>query len=325
MTTKPLAIVIPAYKSRFFAETLASIAAQDSSDFRLIVGDDASPEDLRSPCRAIEGRVELHYHRFEQNLGRADLVAHWARCVALSDEPWVWLFSDDDRLPPDAVSRLLRAARAEPDCELWHFNVERIDAEGRVLRSEPPFPPRLSARSFARGRLASELSSFAPDYVFARRAYERIGGFVNFPRAWCADDASWIALAAQGGIRTLPGAPVQWRESDINISASHGADAAEKWQAQLLFLRWLHDFLQRHSAAAGEPADDAVFAGARAWLMDQAYRLRLPLLARRAAATARALAGLPGIGGAGLWAAMLRADLRLLARRLRSARKSGKA
>ncbi len=320
---KPLAIVIPAYKGRFLAATLQSIAAQDTQDFRLIVGDDASPEDLRRLCRAVEGRVDLHYTRFEHNLGGRDLVAHWARCVALSNEPWVWLFSDDDLMPPDAVGRLLNAVRAEPDAgDLWHFDVDRIDAEGRVLRSEPRFPPRLSARAFAQARLGFELSSFAPDYVFARAAYERVGGFVNFPRAWCADDASWLALAARSGIRTLAGAPVQWRESGINISAAHGADVEDKWQAQLQFLAWLDQFLRQHPAAAGEPADEAVMARARPWLMAQAYRLRRPLLGHGAAATARALASVRGAGGFGLWPAMLRADLRLLARRLRSARKA---
>jgi len=319
---KPLAIVIPAYKGRFLAATLQSIAAQDCGDFRLIVGDDASPEDLRSLCRAVEGRVELYYTRFEQNLGGRDLVAQWARCVALCDEPWVWLFSDDDLMPPDAVRRLLDAIRAAPGArDLWHFNVERIDAEGRVLRSEPAFPPRLSARAFAVARLGFELSSFAPDYVFARAAYERIGGFVNFPRAWCADDASWIALGARAGIHTLAGAPVQWRESGINISAAHGADVEDKWQAQLQFLAWLGDFLRRHPAVEGEPSDAQILARARPWLMAQAYRLRRPLLSQGAVATARALAPLRGAGGMGLWAAMLRADLRLLARRLRSARR----
>lgn len=322
MSRVPLVIVIPAYKARFLAETLASIAAQDCRDFRVVVGDDASPEDLRSLCRAVQDRLDLQYHRFGHNLGRADLVAHWARCVALASEPWVWLFSDDDRMPPDAVSRLLRAVREQPDGELWHFDVERIDAEGRVLRREPAYPPRLGARAFARARLASELSSFAPDYVFSRAAWERIGGFVNFPRAWCSDDATWIALAARSGIRTLPGAPVQWRESGMNISAAHGADAPEKWQAQLLFLRWLHAFLLAHPAAAGEPGDAQILAPARRWLMDQAYRLRLPLLGARGMETARALADVPAVGGAGLWAAMARAELRLLARRLRSARKA---
>lgn len=321
MSRAPLVIVIPAYKARFLAETLASIAAQDCRDFRVVVGDDASPEDLHSLCRAVQGQFELHYHRFEHNLGRADLVAHWTRCIALSHEPWVWLFSDDDRMPPDAVSRVLRAVREQPQGELWHFDVERIDADGRVLRREPVFPPRFSARGFARARLAQELSSFAPDYVFSRAAWNRIGGFVNFPRAWCADDATWIALAARGGIATLPGAPVQWRESGLNISAAHAADAPEKWEAQLLFLRWLGDFLRAHPAGPGEPDDATVLAPARRWLMDQAYRLRLPLLGTRAGTTAQALVGLPGVGGAGLWAAMARTDLRLLARRLRSRRR----
>ena len=45
---KDLAIVIPAYKARFFKEVLESIAQQDNTDFAVYIGDDASPDDLQS-------------------------------------------------------------------------------------------------------------------------------------------------------------------------------------------------------------------------------------------------------------------------------------
>ena len=43
---KKLAIIIPAYKARFLRETLDSILKQNSSEFIVYVGDDASPEFL---------------------------------------------------------------------------------------------------------------------------------------------------------------------------------------------------------------------------------------------------------------------------------------
>ena len=39
-----IAIIIPAYKSRFLRQTLDSMAAQTCRDFAVYVGDDASPE-----------------------------------------------------------------------------------------------------------------------------------------------------------------------------------------------------------------------------------------------------------------------------------------
>ena len=30
-------------------------------------------------------------------MGKKDLIAQWERCIQLSnDEPWIWVFSDDD-------------------------------------------------------------------------------------------------------------------------------------------------------------------------------------------------------------------------------------
>ena len=104
-----LAIILPAYKGRFLSETLDSVAAQTCRDFVLYIGDDASPDALQEIVRPYESRLPLVYHRFDRNLGRTDLAGHWERCIALSDEPLVWLFSDDDLMPPDGVARVLDA------------------------------------------------------------------------------------------------------------------------------------------------------------------------------------------------------------------------
>ncbi len=316
----PLAIVIPAYKARFLDEALASIAAQTRREFRVYVGDDASPEGLEAVCRRWQKPLGLRYTRFESNLGGRDLVAQWQRCVALSNEPWVWLFSDDDRMPPDAVERLLAAFKTGG--ELFHFDVEQIDAEGRVLRREPDFPRQLPVREFARRRLRFELSSFAPDYVFARAAYERVGGFVNFPRAWCSDDASWIAFGAAHGIRTLAGAPVQWRFSGANISARHGPDAVDKLRAQVAYLRWLDAFLRANPAREGEPDDRAVTGEARRWFFRQCRFLDLRFDRALVAETVRGLEGVRGFDraavAAGIWRFELRQMWRAFRRKARS-------
>ncbi|MCS3153719.1 glycosyltransferase [Phocaeicola dorei] len=95
-----MAIVIPAYKGRFLKETLDSIAVQAHKDeFVLYIGDDASPERLDKIVESYQNKVNLVYHRFSENMGGKDLVAHWERCIQLSAEPFIWLFSDDDLMP----------------------------------------------------------------------------------------------------------------------------------------------------------------------------------------------------------------------------------
>ena len=104
-----IAIVIPAYKCRFLRQTLDSIVVQTCRSFTVYIGDDASPERLDKIVESYQNKVNLVYHRFSENMGGKDLVAHWERCIQLSAEPFIWLFSDDDLMPADGVERVMEA------------------------------------------------------------------------------------------------------------------------------------------------------------------------------------------------------------------------
>jgi glycosyltransferase involved in cell wall biosynthesis len=92
-----LAIIIPAYKIDFFKDTLDSLARQTCKDFTVYIGDDCSPDDFKSLIAEYKDKIHIVYCRFDENLGGKDLVGHWKRCIDLTqNEPWLWLFSDDD-------------------------------------------------------------------------------------------------------------------------------------------------------------------------------------------------------------------------------------
>ena len=73
---KKIAIIIPAYKSRFLQQTLASIAAQTDKAFTVYIGDDASPHDLKNIVCLYQDKLDIVYHRFEDELGRTRFA--WA-------------------------------------------------------------------------------------------------------------------------------------------------------------------------------------------------------------------------------------------------------
>jgi len=297
MVKAELAIIIPAYKPDFLTAALDSIAQQQLKNFKVYVGDDASPADLGRICAPFSSQLDLHYVRFESNLGQQDLVSHWNRCVALSSEPWVWLFSDDDLMEPACTARLQDAIDTPgQSAEVFHFNVTKIDGAGAVLAQLPAFPPMLSGRAFALGRLRFALKSFAPDFVFAKAAFDRVGGFVNFPLAWCSDDASWVAMAGSNGICTLDGPRVHWRLSGQNISAKSKASHAQMFEALVQYLAWLHRYVSAHPPAKGDLSDEQVLAWAPAWFFGQLDRMHTPLTAPQAWHLAWQLRHLPGQG-----------------------------
>lgn len=297
MNAAPLAIIIPAYKPDYLTATLASIAQQQLKNFKVYVGDDASPADLWCICQPFAEQFDLHYVRFETNLGQSNLVAHWNRCVQLSSEPWVWLFSDDDLMEPNCTVRLQQAVDQQGAAvDVFHFNVTKIDASGAVLEQLPVFAPLMSGRQFALGRLQFVLQSFAPDFVFARAAFDRQGGFVNFPLAWCSDDASWVAMAGDKGICTLDGPRVHWRLSGQNISAKSPDSHAQMFEALVQYLSWLNQYLLANPPQRGDLTDEQVLAWAPSWFFRQLDYMHAHLTVRQAWLLAWQLRQLPGQG-----------------------------
>lgn len=237
-----IAIIVPAYKSRFLRRALDSMAAQTCRDFTVYVGDDASPEPLEPIVRAYERKLPVVYHRFDENLGGRDLTSHWERCITLSCEPLVWLFSDDDLMPADGVERVLEAASLHGTTKVFfRLPLIVVDANGRQKLTNPPLPAgKTSDYTFLLDKLCGRISSAAIEYVFSRDVWQESGGFVKFPLAWCSDDATWARFARYaGGMIAVPGAPVCWRNAEgENISNSSRFDR-EKLHATTLFIEWI--------------------------------------------------------------------------------------
>jgi glycosyltransferase involved in cell wall biosynthesis len=240
-----LAIVIPAYKVNYFDQTLASIANQTCKDFTLYIGDDASPANLAEIVNAYKKQINIVYKRFDKNLGGADLVAHWERCIDLvQDEEWIWLFSDDDTMENKCVEMFYASIDQTPDFNVFHFNVLQIDIAGNVTGSFQVFPETISSEEFLINKLQRPYQfSVVVEYIFKKEYFMRVGRFVKFDLAWGSDDATWIKLAKKNGIKTINGAMVHWRESPYNISPniSDSKILTRKYYSQIAFGKWATD------------------------------------------------------------------------------------
>lgn len=241
-----LAIIIPAYKVKFFDKVLFSFSHQTCKNFTIYVGDDASGEDFLSIINKYSNSIDVKYYRFEKNLGGKDLVAQWERCIALSkSEPWIWLFSDDDMVEPNAVESFYQALKENRDTDIYHFNVKVINSSDSIIRIPKSFPSIMSSREFYTGKMSSKYDSFVVEFIFRRAVYEREAGFVKFDMAWGSDVATWVKFGRTGGIITIPDGNVLWRESDQNITPNHKSDIVlRKISANWDFLSWASQFLE---------------------------------------------------------------------------------
>ena len=242
---KRLAIIIPAYKATFLPAALDSIAAQSCQDFTLYVGDDSSPEPISEIVEQYRDKIDLVYQRFDSNLGGRDLVAQWERCIAMShDEPYIWLFSDDDVMEPNCVEALLRQVEATDGAyDLYHFDVNEINEKGEVTKPLPEYPQVLSAYDFYKGKTSGRYRSYVVENVFSRKAYQQAGGFKNFDLAWGSDVATWCIFCGGKGMYKVSDAHVCWRRSSQNITPKLTRQIAErKAIANCELLTWSNEY-----------------------------------------------------------------------------------
>ena len=235
-----LAIIIPTYKARFLQSTLSSIALQTCNNFHLYVGDDASPEDIYTVVKSFEKKVPLTYHRFEDNLGGISLTRQWERCIALSrNEPYIWLFPDDDVMPEDAVERFYSYLKIQPDADVFRFPLKLINSKGQTVGNNRIFPKFEVGSDFLLRRLHASVHSAITEFIFSREIYHRYMGFVEFPLAWCSDTATIALYTKYKPMVSIPGNAVCWRTTDsTNISSSTNMNNA-KFEAHMQFIRWI--------------------------------------------------------------------------------------
>ena len=248
--THQLAIIIPAYKATFLPAALDSIAAQTCKDFTLYVGDDCSPEPIGDIVEQYKDKINLVCQRFDSNLGGKDLVAQWERCIAMSqEEPYIWLFSDDDVMEPNCVELLLQQIENTKGAyDLYHFDSYRIDGNGKFELLRKPYPSVLSSYDFYKGKMLGKYDSYVVENVFSRSIYKQSGGFKNFDLAWGSDVAPWCIFSNDKGMCSVPGALLGWRRSSQNITPRKTRETVErKLMADCAFLCWAYRFFHQET------------------------------------------------------------------------------
>lgn len=247
-----LAIIIPAYKATFLPAALDSIATQTCKDFTLYIGDDRSPHDIEAIVNRYRDKINLVYKRFETNVGGKDLVAQWERCIAMTqDEPYIWLFSDDDVMEPGCVETFFNLTDDIRKNHVVHFNIHQIDENGDVIKKPVKYPKVMTAKEYLDAKLFQRgVISFVVEFIFPRWVYEKTGGFQNFDLAWGSDFMTWLKFAEIcNGIYTVDNesAKVMWRSSNENISPDKSRDVQiRKINSQIEVAQFIKSFLRRN-------------------------------------------------------------------------------
>jgi len=115
----------------FLEEALASIEAQEFTDFELLIGDNASTDRTEAICRELAARdPRVTYLRSDVNRGA---TWNYNRLVPPArGEYFIWM-AHDDIFAPTLLSKSVALLDASPNAVLCCAGIQRIDPDGHKL------------------------------------------------------------------------------------------------------------------------------------------------------------------------------------------------
>lgn len=209
--------VLPAYKAKFFKESIDSILAQTYPDFELIIVNDASPEDLDSIVASYDD-PRIKYFKNKENIGGNNLVSQWNYCITLCKSDYLILSSDDDVYDPDYLFKLNKLVDKYPQVNVFRPRVRYIDSDNKITDIGGYLKEFCTDLEWLEAWVKGWIGSGIPYYIIKREALLEIGGFADYPLGWFADDATILRLLHKG-IVSSSDFLFSFRVSGISISS----------------------------------------------------------------------------------------------------------
>jgi glycosyltransferase involved in cell wall biosynthesis len=193
-------IGIPTFQRlAFLTEAVESALAQTWTNIEVLVGDNGTTTEIPDWCHArAERDPRLHYHRNPRDLG---VAGNWNAIAGRARGEFILLQGDDDRLLPQCIETLVRAAA--PDSLVVFANHHVIDRDGRKMDEETIRATRHYHRAdLVAGALASPAASAWQNAIPASAAMVRRRDVVRlqFHEDMNSQDCEFfVRLATEGG------------------------------------------------------------------------------------------------------------------------------
>lgn len=236
MNTPKYTFLLPAYKGRFLREMLDSIQGQSYTNFKVLISDDCSPEDLYSICKPYLDDPRFEYRRNESNIGSENLVNHWNMLVDMCETEYLVMASDDDVYYPNYLEEIDKLLLKYPKADLASGRLQRIDTSGCALVDGLAVDEYVDHLHFVYNYL-QDIHSLQ-NHCYRTSSLKELGGFIYYKHAWYSDDATNIFMSKNGCVSTQD-VVFGFRSSDIQISASVDTKVVgAKIDATLAYDKW---------------------------------------------------------------------------------------
>lgn len=184
--------VMAAYNAaETIAQSLDSLLAQTSPDWRVIVVDDGSTDATAAIAEGYAARDERIRVVSQQNGG---VSAARNNGLAQIDTTFSAFLDSDDLIDPTFVEKMVGALVAHPDKDVSFCNYRRFTPDGRMLRLVEP-PDSLETEPWL--ALGDLCWTIIHSVVFRTRLIHEVGSFDRSLRT-CEDWDLWIRFARNG-------------------------------------------------------------------------------------------------------------------------------
>lgn len=218
MNNTKYTFLLPAYKARYLEEALLSIQSQSYTDYKVLVSDDCSPEDLKSVFDKVCGDdSRFTYRRNEKNMGGESLVSHWNLLVDMCETEWLIMASDDDVYEPTFLEEIDKLIQKYYNVNVFRSKAQRL-TDGMITEKDGDIPEFLEHEEFLLYFGYKKMVHCLANYVFRTNELKRNGYFPDFPKAAKSDSAAAM-LMSKNGVATTRNICFTFRISSINLSS----------------------------------------------------------------------------------------------------------
>lgn len=202
-------IITPTYnRADLLPETIASVLAQDFSDFEYLILDDGSVDDTVERVLKPQTDPRIRWER-HPNMGEARTVN---KGFALARGEYVAVINSDDPVRPGWLRAMVDVLDAHPEVLVAYPDFDMIDEEGRVVRHRPTHDYSY------RDMIVWNSSQVGPGALIRRRAIEQAG-----PRdpslRYVSDYDLWLRIGLYGPLLRVPQTLATWRTHAGGTSA----------------------------------------------------------------------------------------------------------
>jgi glycosyltransferase involved in cell wall biosynthesis len=231
-------IVVPCFRyGHFLRECVESVLAQSGPELRVLIIDDASPDNTAEVAEELvssDSRVD--YRRHTSNQG---LVATANEGIAWASADYMVLLSADDYLLPGALSRSVDLMDEHPSVTFTFGAAIVVDRLGERSRRRTGVGSRthvLSGLDFIALSGAKNIV-LSPTVVVRTSLQKKLGGYLaDLPYA--SDMEMWLRLAAHGdvGVIAADQAVYRWHPANMSSEPSPEQDLLQRKAAIEHFL-----------------------------------------------------------------------------------------